>query len=130
MSEEDKQEAKEHAERAGTQAKHAVKNTGRAAAAAAAAAADGAEDFYDAAKDRAPDVIEGAKDTAETAADLGGTAVKKTGRKASRVNPWGIAAITGDTGQGFMALTVAIWAGTISFNKFSSAYHNRGRAVR
>lgn len=123
MSEEDTQAAKEYAARSGTQAKNAVKNAGRAAkhatVAGAEKAADVGEDFYDAAKERGPEVVEGAR----VAADA-------TQREARRVSPIGLAHLTGDLGQGFMALAVALWAGTISYNKFAAAYRAREYVIR
>jgi hypothetical protein len=97
MSEQDKQEATEHAARAARQAKHASKNAGRAA-------------------------VEGAEYAAEE--------ILETGRKATkRFSPRGLAAISGDTGTGFLALSVALYAGAVAFNRFRSAIDGRRRAV-
>ena len=53
-----------------------------------------------------------------------------TGRKAAkRFSPRGLAAISGDTGTGFLAMSVALYAGAIAFNRFRSAIDGRRRAV-
>jgi hypothetical protein len=132
MSEQDKQEANEHARRAASQAKNAAKNTGRAARAAASAGVDTAkdvgDDFYDAAKDRGSEVIDGVKEVAGDIADR----PRPTGRKVGGTRPSarGLAVLTGDMGQGFIALTVALWAGSIAFQKFGAAFDARGMAMR
>lgn len=104
MSDQDKQEAKELAGRAGRQGRHALKNTGRAAVAAGEAAADGAADA--------------AHDAADTVQ-----------RVAPRISTRGLAALSGDAGTGFLALSVTLYAGVIAYNKFSAVYKGRGRAV-
>jgi len=46
-----------------------------------------------------------------------------------RFSPRGLAAISGDTGTGFLALSVALYAGAIAYNRFQSAFDGRRRAV-
>jgi len=94
MSEQDKQEAAEHAVRAAKQAKHASKNAGRAAA-------------------------EGAEYVAEEGK-----------RRLKRFSLPGLAAISSDTGIGFLALSVSLYAGIIAFDRFNSAYTGRYHVVK
>lgn len=63
----------------------------------------------------------------EPVVDEATEAVKQT---ASRVSPRGLAAITGDMGVGFFALSVALYAGAIAYSKFDSAFKGRGRAIK
>lgn len=101
MSSEDKaDEAKAHLGRAGRQGRNAAKNTARAAQLAATPAAEAAEE-----------VVDGAVETAK------------------RFNPRGLAALSGDTGTGFLALSVALYAGVVAYNKFGAVIKGRSRAV-
>ena len=104
MSDQDKQEAEELARRAGAQGRHAIKNTGRAAGAAGRAVAD-----------EATEVV------ADTA--------RATRRVAPRFSARGLAAISGDTGTGFLALAVSIYSGAIAYTRFRAAIQGRGRAI-
>jgi hypothetical protein len=56
-------------------------------------------------------------------------AAEETVDTVRRFNPRGLAGLSGDTGTGFLALSVALYAGTIAFNKFRSVYAGRGRAL-
>jgi len=131
MSEQDKQEAAEHGKRAASQAKNAAKNAAKAAGhatrAGAEKAADVGEDFYDAAKDKAPDVADAVVDTASHVVDVGGDAVREVSRSFSAR---ALAAMSGDTGVGFLALAAAIYAGAVAFNKFGSAYGKHNEVMR
>jgi hypothetical protein len=51
-------------------------------------------------------------------------------RQANRVSPRGLAAITGDMGVGFFALSVALYAGAIAYSRFDAAFKGRGRAIK
>lgn len=46
-----------------------------------------------------------------------------------RINPRVLAAISGNTGSGFLALSVAICSTTIALAKFRAAYEGRSQAV-
>lgn len=107
MSEE---KAKKLADRAGSQAKNAVKNTGRAAKVAAEPVAE--------------TVVAEAQETAEKFEDTAHDAVQA----ARRVNVGMLGKISGDTGIGFLALSVAIYSGTIAYAKFRQVA-NGGNAV-
>lgn len=111
MSDQNDQEAAELAKKArgqakgaAGQAKAAAKNTGRAARAAA-------EPVVDAVADEVQDTAEKLEGTAEDAVQT-----------AKRINPRVFSRLTGDTGIGFLALSVSIWAGTIAFNQFRGVF--------
>lgn len=110
MSEES-QEAKALAKRAGAQAKHAGKNTGRAARAAAEAGAE-------VVADEAHEAVETVEGTAEAAAHA-----------ARRVNVGVLTRMSGDTGIGFLALTVAIYSGTVAYMKFRQAWSGGSQVI-
>src|SRR5436190_4888297 len=101
-----KQEAQELAARAAAQSKHATKNAGRAAKAAAPVAAEKVGDAAEVVNDKAEETVDAMADTAR------------------RFGPRVINHLTGDMGIGFFALSVSIYAGTIAFSKFNSAYSN------
>lgn len=61
------------------------------------------------------------QDVVETAAEQAEEGVETM----KRVDPRVLSRISSDTGQGFMALSVAIWAGTFAYNKFRVAYVGR-----
>lgn len=98
------EEAAEHGEQAAEHAKAAAQEAARAAKAVAEPVVDR--------------VSAAAEDTAEK---LEGTAEDALGaaRRVSR-------ALTGDTGVGFLALTVCVYSGTVAFYKFRSAFEGRG----
>src|SRR4051812_21050096 len=112
MADKDKQEARELAARAARQSQQAAKNAGRAAKAAAPIVAE-----------TAGDAAEKVNDAAEEAVDA---AVKTTRKFSPRI----LSSISSDTGVGFLALSVAIYAGAIAFNKFGAAYSQSSRVVR
>src|SRR3954465_4314656 len=116
MADKDKQEARELAARAARQSQQAAKNAGRAAKAAAPIVAE-----------TAGDAAEKVNDAAEEAVDAVVDATVKTTRKFS---PRILSSISSDTGVGFLALSVAIYAGAIAFNKFGAAYSQSSRVVR
>lgn len=100
MSEQDRSEVRTHLGRAGRQSRHAAKNLAHAAGSEASLIAD---------------EIEGAADeVAETA---------------KHINVRGLSSLTGDAGTGFLALSVALYAGVIAYNKFGAVVKGRGRAV-
>ena len=107
MSDKDKQEAQELAARAAAQGKHAAKNAGRAAKAGASVAAEKIGDEAEIVNEKAEETVRVMEDTAR------------------RASPRIIRTLTSDTGIGFFALSVSIYAGTIAFSKFNSAYSNR-----
>lgn len=112
MSEQDKQEAKELGARAARQSQQAAKNTARAARAAMPVAA------------------EKVGDAAEVVNDAAEEAVETVTREARRVSPRILSRLTGDTGIGFLALSVSIYAGTIAFNQFRGVYSQRSQVMR
>lgn len=56
-------------------------------------------------------------------------AVETTKRIAPRISTLGLAAVSSDAGVGFLALSVALYAGAVAYSKFGSVLHGRGRAV-
>lgn len=117
MSDQDKQEqeARELRNRAGRQSQHAAKNATKAARIAGEVAA---EETQDSLMHAAGEAQEGAEEVAET-----------TKRVVPRISARGLAAISGDTGTGFLALAVSIYSGAIAYQKFRSAIEGRGRAI-
>jgi hypothetical protein len=101
MDPEHRQEASELGKRAGRQSKHALRNAGKAAQVAA------------------QPVLEEVEDTVE--------GVVKT---AKRVSPIGISRLSGDTAVGFMAVSVALFAGHLAFNKFRGVYTGRSLVIK
>lgn len=95
-----REEASELGKRASKQGKNAAKNAGKAVQVAA------------------EPVLEEAEEKAEEAV-----------RTAKRINPLGLSRLTGNTGQGFLALSVAIFAGTFAVNKFRGVYMTRNQVV-
>ena len=104
MDEQDKKAAAKHAARASTQAKNAAKNTARAAKIAAEGAAEEVNDTLEAAAD---DVVKTAK----------------------RFSPWGAATLTGNAGQGLLAVSVALIAAGFATKKFQGAFQSRHRVL-
>lgn len=118
MTEDNTQEAKELAEkagrqakRAGSQAKAATKTSGRALKAAAEPVVE--------------TVAEEAQDTADK---LEGTA-QDAARAAKKVNLGVLRRISSDTGVGFLALSVAIYAGAVAYDKFRQAASGRKQVI-
>lgn len=66
--------------------------------------------------------VERAVETAQDVADSASTKIRQ-------LNPGGLASLAGDAGWGFFTLSVALYAGAMSFNKFRGIYHGRNRAV-
>lgn len=117
-----KQEAATHGRRAVSQTKRAGRNATRAAQLAAKPAA---QEVTETAKDAA----NGAVDAAETVAEGTAEAARTVERHAPRLSAKGLAAISGDTGTGFFALSVALYSAAVAYHKFRAAYQGRGRAV-
>jgi hypothetical protein len=78
------------------------------------------------AKHAAKNAGRAAAEGAEYAAD---EVVETSKQAVRRFSPRGLAMITGDTGIGFLALSVSLYAGVIAFNSFHAAYNGRRRAV-
>jgi len=55
--------------------------------------------------------------------------VEKAVDTGKSLNPSGLASLAGDMGWGFFTLSVAIYAGAVSANKFHDVWKGRGRAV-
>lgn len=109
MAEQDKQAAEEFADRASTQAKHAVKNTGRAARAATAHAVDEIGD--------AAEVVgEKAHDAAEVTAD-----------KVRRFRPDVLGELALDVGMSSLMLSISVVTGTFAVRGFRSAIEKTPR---
>lgn len=115
MSEQDRQEAREHLSQARRQAGQAARHATKAAKIVGEVAA---EETGDALRHSADEVKEVASDVAE-----------ETKRVAPKFSARGLAAISSDTGIGFMALSVSIYSGAIAFYKFKAAFDGRGRAI-
>lgn len=107
-------ENKKNAEEAARLARQA-KGQGRAAARNATKAAKVVAD---------PVVEAASEELQDTAHKLEGT-VEDAVMGARRLNPRVLSRISGDTGQAFIAMAVAIWAGTIAGNKFRAAAAGR-----
>lgn len=108
MSDDDKlQEAAELAKQAKGQGKAAAKNATRAAKIVTE-----------------PVVEKVAEEAQDTAHKLEGT-IDDAAHAARRLDTRVLGHISSDTGQAFMALAVAIWAGTIAGNKFRAAAAGR-----
>jgi hypothetical protein len=98
MSESDKQEeAKEHADRAARQMKHAAKNVGRAA------------------RDEVEHVDEVVENTIAEGLERGKRTVNRIDTRA-----WAVA--SKEASIGFLALSASVYAAGISFQRFRSAY--------
>ncbi len=108
MSDNTEEAASELAKRARTQGKHAARNAGRATRLAAQPALE-----------EVRDVTERVEDVAEEAV-----------RTAKRVSPIGLSRLSGNTAQGFMALSVAFWAGSFAFSKFRGVYTGRNLVMK
>lgn len=100
--------AKTHAKRAATQGKHAAKNTSHAAKEAAKFLAKEAEEKGE----------QGLHAVENAAVEVGDKTVD-VGKKSVRKLDVIFEHIKGDTGQGILALTVAVWAGSIAFDKLT-----------
>lgn len=105
MGEED--EVADLASRARKQMRHAAKNTGRAAQAAAKPVLEEAQEGVDRLEEVAEDAVETAK----------------------RLNFRVMSRISGDTGQAFLALSVAIFAATVATSKFKGAFAKSGSVL-
>lgn len=104
MSDQGKHEARAHLGRAGRQSRDAARNAAEAAKLATSPIVE--------------DVEHAAEETVETTKEV-----------SKRINIRGLSAISGDTGTGFLALSVALYAGAVAYNKFSAVVKGRGRAV-
>jgi len=102
MDAQDKKVAAQHATRAGAQAKHAAKNSARAVKVVAEGAA---EEVNDRLEEVADDVVKTAK----------------------RFSPWGETSLKGNTGQGLLAVGVALLAAGIASKKFRGVFKTRER---
>lgn len=111
MTKDDAELAKEQAGQAGSQAKAAAKSGGRALR-------DVAEDAVDAVADEARDVADKAEGTAHDVAD----AVR-------RVDVGVLGKMSGDTGVGFLALSVCIYSGAVAYAKFRQAASGRSQVI-
>lgn len=101
MSEQDRSEARTHLGRAGRQSRNAAKNVARAA------------------REESSHLTEIVEDAGEEVADT-----------AKRINVRRLSALTGDTGIGFLALSVSMYAGAIAYKQFRNVVHNRGAVVK
>lgn len=103
--------AEEQARQAGSQAKAAAKTGGKAVKTAA-------EPVVEA-------VAEEARDTADK---LEGTAYDAA-RAAKKVNVGVLGRMSGDTGVGFLALSVAIYSGAVAYAKFRQVASERSQVI-
>jgi hypothetical protein len=97
-------EAKEHAGRAATQAKHAGKNTARAVQKGTGAVAE-------VAADELRDAREKLEDTADDAVQA-----------ARKIDVGLLGKISSDLGVGFLATSVSIYSGLVAYSKFRQAF--------
>lgn len=109
MTEDNEQEASELAKQAAGQGKAAARSAGQALKAVG-------EDVVETVAEETRDATEKIEDTAEDALNT-----------ARRVNPKILSRISGDTGVGFLALSVSIYSGAVAFHKFRSALAGRSR---
>lgn len=103
--------AAEQAGQSGHQAKAAAKSTGRAVRAAAEPVAEA--------------VADGAEEAAETARDVGQEAF----RAVKKVDVGVLGKISGDTGVGFLALSVSLYSGLVAYTKFRQAFAGRSNII-
>lgn len=111
MSDKDKQDAKELAARAAHQGQDAVMNAGKAAKAAA------------------PVVAETAGDAAEKLNDRTEEAVNASVKGIRKFAPRVLSHLSSDTSVGFLALSVALYAGAIAFSKFGAVFSKDGEVM-
>lgn len=103
--------AKEQAAQAGHQAKAAAKNSGRAARAAAEPVAEL--------------VREGVTNTVDQLEDTADSVVRSTKRIDLNV----LGHMSSDAGVGFLALSVAIYSGTVAYTKFRQVFKGRNQVL-
>lgn len=103
--------AKEQVGQAGNQAKAAAKSTGRAVR-------DAAEPVVERMTDEASDVSYKVEETAQDAL-----------RAAKKVDVGVLSRMSGDTGVGFLALSVSIYAGAVAYAKFRQAASGRSHVI-
>lgn len=111
MTDENKQEAADLAKRAGTQAKNAAKNSGRAVKAVA------------------EPVIEAVVEEASNGHRQLEAITEEAAHTAKRVNPRMLSYISGDTGIGFLALSASLYAACVAVAKFRDAYEGRKQVL-
>jgi len=107
MNPENRKHASNLAKRAGKQSKYAAQNMGKAAQVAA------------------QPVLEEVQDIVETVEDVTEEAVNT----AKRVNPFALSRLSSNTGQGFLALSVALYASGFAFSKFRGVYTGRSHVL-
>lgn len=107
MTDESQNAATEHAKQAAGQGKAAARNAGKALRTVA-------EPAMEAVAEEARDTAQKLEGTAEDAVNV-----------ARRVDPRVLSRISGDTGVGFLALSVSLYAGAVAFAKFRQAYSGR-----
>lgn len=115
MTNDENQKAQEAAELA----KSAGKDTANAGKKALKAVQTGADAATDAVADEAQDIANKAHDTAEDAVQA-----------ARKIDVGVLSKISGDTGIGFLALSVSIYAGAVAFAKFRQAASGRTRVLK
>lgn len=116
MSDQDKQEAREHLGRAGRQGRHAAKNVARAAQLGTEVAVD---ETKDALKHTVHAVENGAEHVVEEVKEV-----------TPKLSARGLAVLSSDMGVGFFSTAVSIYAANIAYHSFRAAIQNRGRVVR
>lgn len=115
---ENEQEAKDLANKAGAQAKNAGMQARAAARSIGRAAKAGVEPVTEALTDEARDTAEKVEGTVDDAVQA-----------ATRVNVGVLGKMSSDTGVGFLALSVAIYAGAVAFSKFRQAASGRQQVI-
>lgn len=112
------EEAKELAGKAGKQAKQSGRQARASARNAGRAAKAGAEAAADTVADEARDAAEKVEGTVDDAVDA-----------ARRIDVGVLGRMSSDTGVGFLALSVSIYAGLIAYTKFRQAASGRSHIV-
>ncbi len=107
MSDTHRREAAELGKRASIQGKHAAQNAGRAARAAA------------------QPVLEEVQDMTEKVEDV----AEETVKTAKRVSPLALSRLSSNTGQGFLALSVALYAAGFAISKFKGVYMGHSQVL-
>lgn len=135
MSDKDKaDEARELVKRAGRESRHAGRDATKAAKLAGEVAAHETADALVHAATEAEEAaargLSAVEYRALKAKEKAAEAAETAKRVSPRINTKGLAAISGDTGTGFLALSVALYSGTIAYYKFRAAIQGRSRAVK
>ena len=77
-----------------------------------------------------PEAYEASRHVRQLGADTAESVAGEASRQAKRISPRVLAAMSGDMGTGFFALTVAIYSSVIAYNKFAAAFARHDQVIR